>query len=135
MNLRRTAAAAALALALALPAFGCAALYHGAPRDRDGEMAPDSSSMAILVDNQNDEAVRVFMMRGAGASWIGTVSPMTSQALVIPADVPGGGGAMTIRVLTLSGQSWDVRGIVPKGGATLKLDIGREIKLSNWSMR
>lgn len=133
MNFRRLAAAAAFSLAAATAS--CAALYHGPAGGRDAEMAPDSTSMAVQVENQNDEAVRVFVVRGANGGWIGTVSPMTSQTLQIPADIPGGGGAITFRVLTIGGQEWDARGIVPRGGSTIRLEIAREIRLSNWSMR
>ncbi len=136
MSFRGLALWGALAFALSTAAAGCAALYHGPAGGPQAEVAPpDSSSMNILVDNQNDEAVRVFLYRGANAGWIGTVSPMTSQAIRIPADLPGGGGGLTIRVETISGQIWDARGIVPQGGATVRLDIDRELRMSTWSMK
>ncbi len=115
---------------------GCAALYHGPAGGPQAEVAPpDSTSMNILVDNQNDDGVRVFLFRGANAGWIGTVASMTSQAIRIPADLPGGGGGLTIRFQTLGGQVWDARGIVPQGGATVRVEIDRELRMSTWTMK
>ncbi len=136
MSFRGLALSGALAFVLGTAAAGCAALYHGPAGGPQAEVAPpDSASMNILVDNQNDDAVRVFLYRGANAGWIGTVASMTSQAIRIPADLPGGGGGLTIRFQTLSGQVWDARGIVPQGGATVRLDIDRDLKMSTWSMK
>ena len=88
-----------------------------------------------MVSNQNDETVRLVLVRGTYSSWIGTVAPMTSQAIMIPADVPGGGGAITIRVLAITGQEWDARGIVPHGGTTISLQVERDLRGSTWTVR
>ena len=134
MRFRLIATTVALIVTAAAAGSGCARLYHGGPAG-GAEAAPDSSSIRILVSNQNDETVRLLLTRGAYSSWIGTVAPMTSQAIIIAADVPGGGGGMTIRVLSVAGGEWDARGIVPRGGSTIQLDVERDLRGSSWSMR
>jgi hypothetical protein len=133
MQVRHIAAVAAFALLTSTAVSGCATLYHRSGYTSGGQAAPDSASMDIVVNNENDQAVRVILHRGANTEWIGTVASMSTQAMRIPADIPGGGGAFTIRVLTIGGQEWDARGIVPQGGSTVRVHVDRVLRMSTWS--
>src|SRR5512140_3536936 len=137
MSIRGILTMAALAAAATAAGAGCAALYHGGPGGASAaaEAAPDSSSMRLLISNQNDETVRLILERGSTSAWLTTVPSMPSQAINLPADIPGGGGGITIRVRTLNGQEWDARGILPNGGTTIRLDIDHNLRMSTWTQR
>ncbi len=134
MQTSRILAAAALALALVCP--GCYAFTHHEEYDAFmAAIAADSTMMAIEVDNQNSENVRVLAGRNGNLIWLGTVSSMTQRTLQIPGNFPGGGGSLTFAVVALNGRRWFANGIFPRAGATLRLDVDMDIGMTTWSMR